>query len=91
MLLLGGVAIFLASTKTAATIRRELPHPQPFATPPDIESHWTRIGRWSVAVLALALAVLAIVLSFSMRLDIPSPRSTRSLCERIDEGRDEPK
>ncbi|MGA2060175.1 MAG: PQQ-binding-like beta-propeller repeat protein [Thermoguttaceae bacterium] len=71
ILLLGGVAIFLVSTKIAATLRRELPHPQPFATPPDIESHWTRIGRWSVAVLAMALAVLAIVLSFSMRLDIP--------------------
>jgi outer membrane protein assembly factor BamB len=71
ILLLGGAAIFLVSSKTAATIRRELPHPQPFATPPDVESHWTRIGRWSVAVLALALAVLAVVLSYSMRLDIP--------------------
>jgi outer membrane protein assembly factor BamB len=71
ILLLGGVAIFLVASKTAATLRRELPHPQPFATPPDVESQWTRIGRWSVAVLALSLAVLAIVLSFSMRLDIP--------------------
>jgi outer membrane protein assembly factor BamB len=72
ILLLGGVAIFLTSTKTAATIRRELPHPQPFTSPPDRESHWTRIGRWSVAVVALALAVTAIVLRFSIRSDIPS-------------------
>jgi outer membrane protein assembly factor BamB len=76
ILLLGGVAIFLVSSKTAATLRRELPHPQPFATPPDTESQWTRIGRWAVAILALALAVLAIVLSFSMRLDIPSQTSS---------------
>jgi outer membrane protein assembly factor BamB len=70
-LLLGGVAIFLISIKTAATLRRELPYPQPFSAPQDVESQWTRFGRWAVAVLALTLAGLAIVLSFTMRLDIP--------------------
>ncbi|MGD0382556.1 MAG: PQQ-binding-like beta-propeller repeat protein [Thermoguttaceae bacterium] len=75
VLLLGGVAIFLISNKTAAALRRELPHPQPIASPTDVESQWTRIGRWAVAGMALALAALAIVLSFNMRLDIPSQTS----------------
>ncbi|MGD0518061.1 MAG: PQQ-binding-like beta-propeller repeat protein [Thermoguttaceae bacterium] len=72
VLLLGGVAIFLVSAKTAAALRRELPHPQPIASPTDVESHWTRIGRWAVAGVALAMAALSIVLIFNIRLDIPS-------------------
>jgi outer membrane protein assembly factor BamB len=70
-LLLGGVTIFLVSMQTAAALRRELPHPQPFSAPRDVESQWTRAARWAVATLALTLAGLAIVLSFTVRLDIP--------------------
>jgi outer membrane protein assembly factor BamB len=75
-LLLGGVAVFLASTKTAATLRRELPHPQPASTPQDVESQWTRIGRWAVAAVALMLAATAIVLSFNASLSLPPPPQT---------------
>jgi outer membrane protein assembly factor BamB len=94
-LLLGGVAIFLISAKTAAALRRELPNPQPFSAPQDAESQWTRIGRWAVAVLSLSFAVTAIVLSFTMRLDIPSTDSPLSLGEKkssplpLGEGRGE--
>ena len=69
-LLLGGAAIFLASTKTAAALRRELPHPQPLSTPQDVESRWSRAGRWAVAALALSLAATAIVLSFMVSLNV---------------------
>jgi len=72
-LLLGGVAIFLLSVKTAAALRRELPHPQLLATPLDVESQWTRIGRWSVAVLTITLAALAIVLGFTQKSPFRAP------------------
>jgi outer membrane protein assembly factor BamB len=71
-LLLGGVVVFLVSLKTAANLRRELPHPQPVSAFIDLESRWTRIGRWAVAVFALGLAGIAIVLSLAMRSNIPN-------------------
>jgi outer membrane protein assembly factor BamB len=70
-LLLGGVAIFLVSLKTASTLRRKLPQPQPFSTPQDIESQWTPVARWAVAIVAFALVATAIVLSLTVRSDIP--------------------
>jgi outer membrane protein assembly factor BamB len=89
VLLLGGVAVFLISIKTAAALRRELPNPQPLPTTTDIESQWTRIGRWAVAGVALAMAALAIVLIINMRLDIPSPTLPLPLGEGWGEGRGE--
>jgi outer membrane protein assembly factor BamB len=81
-LLLGGVAIFLVSIKTAAALRRVLPHPQAPPSPQDFESQWTRIGRWAVTILALAMASLAIVLIINIHLDIPSPQSLLPVAEK---------
>jgi outer membrane protein assembly factor BamB len=70
-LLIGGVAIFLASAKTAVTLRRKLPQPHPLGSSPDIESRWTQIGRRAVGVFALVLVATAIAISFLTHLEIP--------------------
>jgi outer membrane protein assembly factor BamB len=70
-LLIAGVAIFLISAKTAATLRRKLPQPQPLTSPKDIESQWTAIGRRAVVFLSFALIVVAIALSVSVSLEFP--------------------
>lgn len=70
-LLLGGVAVFLIAAKTAATLRRKLPAPEPQTTPQDVELQWTRIGRWSVVVLIVVLAGVAAGLSLAQRSELP--------------------
>lgn len=68
-LLLGGMAVFLIAARSAATLRRKLPSPAPQATPEDVETRWTGIGRWVVAGLALVLAATAVTLNLTSRLD----------------------
>ncbi len=70
-LLIGGVVVFLVSLKTAATLRRKLPRPQAMTSPKDLESQWTRIGRWAVTFLALTLVAVAIGLSIATNWDLP--------------------
>lgn len=71
-----GIGIFLASAKVAVALRQEVHLPQPTSTPVDIESQWTRTGRWAVAGLAVIFAVVAIVLSISTRSNIPVVKKT---------------
>lgn len=83
-LLLGGVAVFLLAAKSAATLRRKLPTPQPQATPQDVETRWTRIARWSVAALAGVLIVAAVGLSVGSRGGLPE--SAQELTTLLDAG-----
>jgi outer membrane protein assembly factor BamB len=70
-LLLGGIAVFLIAAKSAATLRRKLPAPQPQTTFQDLETRWTRLARWSVAALAVVLMAVAVGLSFTARSSLP--------------------
>lgn len=76
-LLLGvGALIFVVAATWAAALRRRLPQPVPQAAPPDVDEQVGRRGRWAVAGLSCALAVLALALSFSMhsRLSIATDK-----------------
>jgi outer membrane protein assembly factor BamB len=57
-LLCGGLVVMLAAAKSAATLRRTLPAPQPLAAPVDLESRWKPQAIAAVAAVALALAGL---------------------------------
>ncbi len=70
-LLLGGIVYFLVAAKSAATLRRKLPTPQPQTTPRDLETQWTRIARWSVAGLAVLLMAVAAGLSVASHSELP--------------------
>jgi hypothetical protein len=70
-LLLGGVVVFLVAAKSAATLRRRLPAPQPQTAPGDLETRWTAVARWSVAALAVVLVGVAVGLSLTSRSDLP--------------------
>ena len=73
-LLVGGLAVFLIAAKTAVTLRRILPRPEPAATPVDTEAGWTRIGRWSVGGLAVVLICGSVGLWFGLGTELPRDR-----------------
>jgi len=83
-LLLGGIVVFLVAAKSAATLRRKLPTPQPQTTPRDLETQWTRIARWSVAGLAVALTAVALGLSVASRSELPE--EARELAALLESG-----
>jgi outer membrane protein assembly factor BamB len=72
-LLLGGLAIFLLAARSAATLRRQLPHPEPQAVPQDAEIETTHVARWAVGALALLLVCATVGLSFALRTEMPRP------------------
>ncbi|MBN2475697.1 MAG: PQQ-binding-like beta-propeller repeat protein [Pirellulales bacterium] len=82
-LLIVGAGVFLVAQKSAATLRRRLPDPGPQTTPQDFETRWTRVGRWSVAALAVALLGAAVGLILSARPELPqSPQQLAELVEK---------
>ena len=70
-LLLGGVIVFLIAAKSAGTLRRKLPAPEPQATAVDVETPNMQVARWAVGVLALLLVGTLGALSISYRSDLP--------------------
>jgi outer membrane protein assembly factor BamB len=56
VLLCVGALILIASLKTGSLLRRRLPSPVSQTLPRDPDQSMARIARWSVAVVALALA-----------------------------------
>ncbi len=70
-MLLGGIVVLAVAAKTAATLRRRLPMPQPQALPLDKDQPASRAARWAVAGLAAGLAALAVALAarFTSELD----------------------
>jgi len=73
-LLLGGVLLTVASYKTATVLRRRLPMPEPQEAGEDPEAIFQRQTRWAVGTLALAIAIVALVLSWALRSRLPSGR-----------------
>ncbi|MCR4413864.1 MAG: hypothetical protein NUV77_15700, partial [Thermoguttaceae bacterium] len=62
-LLLGGIVVLIVAAKTAATLDRRLPMPQPEAVPHDRDQRASRAARWAVGGLAAGLLVVAVLLS----------------------------
>ena len=73
-LLLAGVVVFLVAAKSAATLRRKLPMPEPQESPQDRQTAVARIGRWSVAAAAVAVAATAVALNISCHSELPRDR-----------------
>jgi outer membrane protein assembly factor BamB len=71
ILLLGGLVVFLAAARVAATLRRKLPMPAAAATAQDIESQWTPLARWAVAGLGVVLLAIAGGLIAGFRGGVP--------------------
>jgi outer membrane protein assembly factor BamB len=62
-LLLGGIVVFVVAAKTAATLQRRLPMPQPETVPHDRDQAVSRAARWAVGGLAAGLFAMAVLLS----------------------------
>ncbi|NQU21395.1 MAG: PQQ-binding-like beta-propeller repeat protein [Candidatus Nealsonbacteria bacterium] len=71
LLLAGGLAVCVIAVRSAATLQRRLPMPELQATPVDLETQWTGVGRWSVAVLAGLLIVVTAVAWCAFKTDLP--------------------
>jgi len=71
-ILLGGIVVFLIAAKSAATLRRKLPTPQPQAIPHDTETPMTRVARWSVGGLAVVLLGTVLGLDLACRTELAS-------------------
>ncbi len=73
VLLLSGVAVFLACLRLALRLRRKLPMPSPPELLADEESPAMLWGRWAVAGLGLVLIAGALGLSFTLLKSTPLP------------------
>ena len=71
ILLLGGVGVFLVAAKTAQSLTPRLPEPGLAAPAKDLETQWTRVARWGVGVLALAMAGGAVALIVTLPRNLP--------------------
>jgi len=85
-MLLGGVAVLLLASRTAAGLRRKLPDPGPHVPPQDLETRWTKGARAGVGVVALLLAGAAVALSVS--IDAALPGSEAELAASLEKGGD---
>jgi outer membrane protein assembly factor BamB/ferredoxin len=81
-LLLLGVLVFLVAARTAATLRRKPPMPEPAAAPLDTEARTHRIARASVVALALVLVAAATALTLSSQSELPD--SDEALAEMLE-------
>jgi outer membrane protein assembly factor BamB len=62
---------FLCSARAAATLRRRLPLPTVQLGPQDREAAWTRVARWAVAAVFVAMIGTAAVLVVSIKSPLP--------------------
>jgi outer membrane protein assembly factor BamB len=70
-LLLGGLAVFLLASRSAAALQRQLPYPQPQTAPHDAETAMTNTARWAVAATTLVLICAAMGLSYALQSELP--------------------
>jgi len=70
-LLLGGLAVFLLAARSAATLRRKLPYPQPQTASHDAETAMAQTARWAVAATTLLLICAAVGLSYALQSQLP--------------------
>ncbi len=67
VLLLAGVAVTLIAATRAATLNRPLPNPASFGPPGDVQTPLSRLARWGIAAMGVALALTAAGLSLAYR------------------------
>jgi len=73
VLLLAGVAVFLACLRLALRLRRKLPMPSPPEMFADEEPPAMRWGRWAVATLGLVLLAGTLAFSYALLRSTPLP------------------
>jgi outer membrane protein assembly factor BamB len=74
-----GLVVMLAAAKTAATLRRKLPAPQPMAVPQDLESRWKPWAIGAMAAVAVLLAGLTVALAVRRPAWLPTDEDVASL------------
>jgi outer membrane protein assembly factor BamB len=70
-LLLGGAIVFFFAAKSASSLKRTPPMPQPQTIPADHDARLGRNGRWAVAGLGLILICVAVVLAAAFHTELP--------------------
>jgi len=73
-LLLGGMVICMVSAKSAVTLHRSLPHPEPRSGTDDVDERTGRISRW--AVTAFGCVILASALGMCAAIGSVLPNET---------------
>jgi outer membrane protein assembly factor BamB len=78
-LLLVAFVIFILAGKTAITLHRRLPQPQPLVTLEDTEAKWTGVALWSVGGLLAVLVVAVLALRFTSRSALPDEETLNAM------------
>jgi outer membrane protein assembly factor BamB len=81
-LLAVAVITFLLSARAAATLHRRMPSPTVPLGPQDREAASTRIARWAVAALGVAMIVAAVLSAVSVKS--PLPADSRELAAMLE-------
>jgi outer membrane protein assembly factor BamB len=97
-LLLGGVVTAVVAAKTAATLRRRLPHPTPAEDEEEVQARELRLSLFGVASLVASLIVITIALklAFPTRLvkevtpDLDHAAVAQANGSRVDDGTTSP-
>ncbi len=72
VLLLAGVAITLLAATRAATLNRPMPDPESLGPPGDLETAFSRLSRWGIASVGIALSLVAAGVSIAYRSPLPA-------------------
>lgn len=80
-LLLGGLVVCIVSAKTAVTLRRRLPHPEPRSGADDVDERMGRVSRWAVTAFGGVIVVSALGLYAAIGSALPNEIELAKLLE----------
>ena len=80
-LLLGGMVICMVSAKSAVTLRRSLPHPEPRSGTDDVDEWTGRVSRWAVTAFGCVIVVFALGLYAAIGSVLPNETELAELLE----------
>ncbi len=84
VLLLAGVAVSLIAATRAATLNRPLPNPASLGPPGDVQTPLSRLARWGIAAMGVALALTAAGLSLAYRSPLAELDETAAVTDADD-------